>query len=66
MNLGFVGLGNMGGRITRRLIAAGHTDPKAPVRMPFERSMRDRAKVRAEGFIEVPDVIHDHLRKLAA
>jgi 3-hydroxyisobutyrate dehydrogenase len=25
MNLGFVGLGNMGGRITRRLIAAGHT-----------------------------------------
>jgi 3-hydroxyisobutyrate dehydrogenase len=25
MNIGFVGLGNMGGRITRRLIAAGHS-----------------------------------------
>jgi 3-hydroxyisobutyrate dehydrogenase len=25
MKIGFVGLGNMGGRITRRLIAAGHT-----------------------------------------
>ena len=42
------------------------SDPGAPVRMPFERSMRDRAKVRAAGFIEVPDVIHDNLRKLAA
>jgi hypothetical protein len=36
------------------------------VRMPFERSMRDRAAVRAAGFIEVPEVIHDKLRKLAA
>jgi delta1-piperideine-2-carboxylate reductase len=42
------------------------SDPGAPVRMPFERSMRDRAKVRAAGFIEVPDAIHDNLRKLAA
>src|SRR5262245_404220 len=25
MNIGFVGLGNMGGRITRRLVKAGHT-----------------------------------------
>jgi len=46
--------------------SARPADPKAPVRMPFERSMRDRAKVRAAGFIEVPDVIHDNLRKLAA
>ena len=42
------------------------SDPDAPVRMPFERSMRDRAAVRAAGFIEVPEVIHDNLRKLAA
>ena len=46
--------------------AARPSDPGAPVRMPFERSMRDRAKVRSEGFIEVPEVIHDNLRKLAA
>lgn len=42
------------------------SDPGAPVRMPFERSMRDRAKVRAAGFIEVPEVIHAGLVKLAA
>jgi delta1-piperideine-2-carboxylate reductase len=42
------------------------SDPKAPVRMPFERSQRDRARVLKEGYIEVPEVIHDGLRKLAA
>jgi LDH2 family malate/lactate/ureidoglycolate dehydrogenase len=42
------------------------SDPGAPVRMPFERSMRDRARVLKDGHIDVPDVIHDNLRKLAA
>ena len=46
--------------------SARPSDPHAPVRMPFERSMRDRAAVRAAGVIEVPDVIHDNLRQLAA
>jgi delta1-piperideine-2-carboxylate reductase len=42
------------------------SDPDAPVRMPFGRSMRDRARVLKDGYIDVPDVIHDNLRKLAA
>jgi delta1-piperideine-2-carboxylate reductase len=42
------------------------SDPGAPVRMPFERSTRDRARVQKDGYIDVPDVIHDNLRKLAA
>jgi hypothetical protein len=33
--------------------------------MPFERSMRDRAQRLKEGFIEVPEVIHAGLVKLA-
>jgi LDH2 family malate/lactate/ureidoglycolate dehydrogenase len=46
--------------------SARPSDPDAPVRMPFERSQRDRARVLKEGYIEVPEVIHDNLRKLAA
>ena len=41
------------------------SDPGAPVRMPFERSMRERAKAIQDGFIEVPEVIHASLLKLA-
>jgi len=41
-------------------------DPDVPVRMPFERSAADRARVLAEGAIEVPDVIHANLKALAA
>jgi LDH2 family malate/lactate/ureidoglycolate dehydrogenase len=44
--------------------SARPSDPDAPVRMPFERSMRDRARVLAEGYIDVPETIHDHLVKL--
>lgn len=40
-------------------------DPDVPVRVPFERSMRDRASKIAEGFIDVPDLIHDALLALA-
>lgn len=29
-----------------------------PVRMPFDRSRQDRAKVRARGWIDVPDEVH--------
>jgi delta1-piperideine-2-carboxylate reductase len=41
-------------------------DPQVPVRVPFERSMQDRAQRIAEGFVEVPEVIHTSLLKLAA
>jgi LDH2 family malate/lactate/ureidoglycolate dehydrogenase len=40
-------------------------DPDEPLRVPFERSARDRATRREAGFIEVPDVIHDSLTRLA-
>jgi LDH2 family malate/lactate/ureidoglycolate dehydrogenase len=46
--------------------SARPSDPDAPARMPFERSMRDRAQRLKEGFIEVPEVIHAGLVKLAA
>ena len=36
-------------------------DPKTPVRVPFERSAQDRTKRLAEGFLEIPDVIHAKL-----
>ena len=39
---------------------------ETPVRVPFERSAQDRARRLAEGFIDVPDPIHDSLRALAA
>jgi len=41
-------------------------DPQVPVRVPFERSVQDRAQRVAEGFVEVPEVIHTSLLKLAA
>ena len=41
-------------------------DPDVPVRVPFERSQRERARQLAAGFIEVPDVIHRSLQALAA
>jgi hypothetical protein len=37
-----------------------------PVRVPFERSMQDRARRMAEGFVDIPDLIHSSLLKLAA
>src|SRR5262245_7281093 len=46
--------------------AARPSDPAAPVRMPFERSMRERAQRLKEGFIDVPELIHGSLVKLAA
>ena len=46
--------------------SARPVDPATPVRVPFERSMHDRAQRLAEGFIEVPDVIHAGLAALAA
>ena len=42
------------------------TDPQVAVRVPFERSMQDRAARVAQGYVDVPDVIHDSLLKLAA
>jgi LDH2 family malate/lactate/ureidoglycolate dehydrogenase len=44
---------------------AAPIDPDVPVRVPFERSMQDRARRIAEGFIEVPDTIHERLAELA-
>jgi LDH2 family malate/lactate/ureidoglycolate dehydrogenase len=41
-------------------------DPQQPVRMPFERSARDRARRLQEGVIEVPETIHASLQQLAA
>ena len=40
-------------------------DPAVPVRVPFERSMEDRARRIEEGFVDVPDVIHARLSELA-
>jgi delta1-piperideine-2-carboxylate reductase len=37
-----------------------------PVRMPFDRSRQLRAERVREGFIEVPDVIHDQIRAIVA
>lgn len=45
--------------------SARPVDPATPVRVPFERSQQDRARRLAEGFIEVPDVIHASLLALA-
>jgi LDH2 family malate/lactate/ureidoglycolate dehydrogenase len=41
-------------------------DPEVPVRVPFERSMQDRARRMAEGFVEVPDVIYNSLLSLSS
>jgi LDH2 family malate/lactate/ureidoglycolate dehydrogenase len=46
--------------------SARPSDPDVPVRVPFERSMQDRARRMAEGFVEIPDLIHSSLLKLAA
>jgi delta1-piperideine-2-carboxylate reductase len=40
-------------------------DPAVPVRVPFERSMQDRARRIEERFVEVPDVIHNRLSELS-
>jgi delta1-piperideine-2-carboxylate reductase len=37
-----------------------------PVRMPFDRSRQLRAEKLRQGFIEVPDVIHDQIRAIVA
>ena len=41
-------------------------DPQQPVRVPFERSARDRARRLHEGVVDVPETIHASLLKLAA
>jgi delta1-piperideine-2-carboxylate reductase len=41
-------------------------DPQQPVRVPFERSARDRARRLQEGVVDVPETIHASLLKLAA
>lgn len=45
--------------------SARPADPDVPVRVPFERSLRERERRRAEGFIEVPELIHSGLQRLA-
>lgn len=45
--------------------AARPLDPAAPLRVPFERSAKDRARRLAEGAIEIPDSIHQTLVRLA-
>jgi LDH2 family malate/lactate/ureidoglycolate dehydrogenase len=46
--------------------SARPSDPDVAVRVPFERSMQDRERRMAEGFVEIPDLIHSSLLKLAA
>ena len=48
------------------LRSARPLDADAPVRLPFERSARDRAERRQAGWIEVPEAIHAQLLALAA
>lgn len=40
-------------------------DAEQPVRVPFERSMRERSRRLAEGWLEVPAPIHEGLLRLA-
>jgi delta1-piperideine-2-carboxylate reductase len=46
--------------------SANPMDPQQPVRVPFERSARDRARRLQEGVVDVPDTIHASLLKLIA
>jgi LDH2 family malate/lactate/ureidoglycolate dehydrogenase len=45
--------------------SARPADPALPVRVPFERSAREREQRLREGFVEVPEVIHAALVELA-
>lgn len=44
--------------------AARPLDPASPVRMPFDRSARTRAKIMARGTIDVPDAIVEELERV--
>lgn len=41
-------------------------DPKRPVRVPFDRSVEERARRLAANAIEVPDLVYEALKKVAA
>lgn len=38
----------------------------APVRMPFDRSRRDRATIEARGYLEIPDRLHGQIMEFLA
>ena len=52
--------------LSAKIRSARPTDPAKPIRMPFDRSASDRRRRQGEGRVEVPDVVVDGLRKLAA
>lgn len=52
--------------LSGKIRSARPVDPEKPIRMPFDRSARERRRRQDEGSVEVPDVVVDGLRKLAA
>ncbi len=51
--------------LSEKIRSARPTDPKKPVRMPFDRSAANRTRCKAENAIEVPDRVYESLVKLA-
>ena len=51
--------------LSEKIRSARPTDPKRPVRMPFDRSAADRKRRKAENAIEIPDRVYESLVKLA-
>ena len=52
--------------LSGKIRSARPVDPARPVRMPFDRSARERRRRQGEGTVDVPDVVVEGLRKLAA
>ena len=52
--------------LSEKIRSARPVDPKKPIRMPFERSAKDRRRRKSEDVVEVPDPVVDGLKKLAA
>lgn len=52
--------------LSDKIRSARPIDPAKPIRMPFERSAKDRRRRKNEDSVEVPDVVVDGLKKLAA
>lgn len=52
--------------LSQAIRSAKPIDPGKPIRMPFDRSASERRRRRTENAIEVPDVVVEGLKRLAA
>ena len=52
--------------LSDKIRSARPIDPAQPIRMPFERSAKDRRRRQGGDRVDVPDVVVEGLRKLAA